>query len=143
MISFRSNYKATIDELVEIMESNQGKFNANQNNLWPITYFYAGNLIDELPSNFMGEIIFYNDKIKSDYIVIDWRQYIPGKNDLGKLSYITRNYSPIIKKYYNGKAYPIWNYHRYYDFKRIPKLFESNINANNISVYDLRKSQKI
>ena len=58
-------------------------------------------------------------------------------------SIIIDNYEPIIKEQYNKKAYPIWHYHRHYDYKRIPELFDEYPEIQYISVFDLRITDKI
>jgi len=142
IITFKSNYKTVFNDLVKYMESNGGKFNVNQNNLWPIAYFYTGNLIDNLSSDFKGEIIFGGKNDQTDYKIIDWRQFIPGKNDIDKLINIVNHYDPIIQKKYSKRAFPILHYHRYYDTERIPELFNEYSETQYISVYDLRITDK-
>jgi len=139
-IKFKSNYKLAVNQLIEYMNIHGGVFNVNQNNLWPISTFYSGNFTDTLPSDFKGEILFDNGNIQSDFKIIDWRQFIPGKTNIVELENIINNYEPIIQLPYGEKAYPIWHYHRYYDTERIPKLFKDVSATNFISVYDLRKN---
>ncbi len=139
-IKFKSNYRLAVNQLMEYMNVHGGVFNVNQNNLWPIAYFYTGNLIDKIPSGFKGDIVFADGDIRSDYKIIDWRQFIPGKTNIIELENIIENYEPIIQLPYNNKAYPIWHYHRYYDTEIIPELFNEYSEAKNISVYDLRNN---
>ena len=124
------------------MNIHGGVFNIDQNNLWTILAFYSGNFTDTLPSGFKGEILFNNERIQSDYKIIDWHQFIPGKSDISRLENISKNYIPIIELNYRKEAWPIFNYHRHYDIKRIPELFNKYPKTQYISVYDLKITDK-
>ena len=136
--SFRSGYNTAFHNLEKYLESHDVNFEANQNNLWPISYFYAGNIINSNPDKFSGKITYSNRKNHSDIKIIDWRQFIPGKTNINDLNKITENYEPIFQLHHSEKAYPIWHFQRWYDYERIPKLFEKYPEARFISIYDLR-----
>jgi len=140
-ISLKHNYNSAFFELEKYMKENGGQLNASQNNLWPITYFYAGNIVDNNPSQFSNNIIFNTPDAHSDYRIIDWAQFLYGKNDLNTLMDVDENYSPVIQKKYRLNAIPIYNYHRYYDVKSVPNLFKEYEQSHFISVYDLRKKR--
>ena len=84
-------------------------------------------------------IIFENTNIKTDYKVIDWRQFIPNISDIDYLLDISKSNKPIIELDYREEAWPIFNYHRHYDIKRIPELFNKYPEAKKIFVYDMRR----
>tara|TARA_B100000315_G_C14423077_1_gene516495 strand:- start:256 stop:921 length:666 start_codon:yes stop_codon:yes gene_type:complete len=136
---WESNYKSVSEQLINYMKIHGGKLNISQNNLRPILSFYFGNQIDNLPNKFKGEIDFNDQNIETDYRIIDWRQFISKAHDTAYLLNISKNYTPIIKINYREEAGPIYNYHRHYDLKRIPELFNKYPDAKNIAVYDLRK----
>jgi len=138
IISFKPKYNSVFSELEKYLESQNGQFNANQNNLWPISYFYCGNMIHNNPSQFGGKIIYNDQEEQTDFKIIDWSQFIPGKNNIKNLIDIDKYYYPIIKKEYGKIAQPIWNYHRYYDINRYPNIFNKYPQAHFISVYDIR-----
>jgi 4-amino-4-deoxy-L-arabinose transferase-like glycosyltransferase len=138
-VKWESNYKQASMKLIDYMKIHGGTLNVSQNNLRPILSFYIGNEIDKLPADLKEKIYFDNKNIETDYRVIDWRQFIPGKSDISRLENISNNYTPIIKLNYRKEAWPIFNYHRHYDIKRIPELFNKYQDSKNIAVYDLRK----
>ena len=142
IISFKPNYNSVFFELEKYLKSENGQFNPDQNNLWPIAYFYCGNMIHNNPQ-FGGKIIYNGQEGHSDFQIIDWRQFIPGKNNINNLIDIDKYYYPIIKKEYGKIAQPIWNYHRYYDINRYPNIFKKFPQSHFISVYDLRNKRII
>ena len=142
-INLKTNYNSVFIELEKYMKANDGQLNAIQNNIWPITYFYAGNIVDNNPSQFSNNIIFDKPDAHSDYRIIDWQQFQYGKNDINSLMDVDNKYSPVIQKIYWDEAIPILNYHRHYDVKSVQNLFKKYPQTHFISVYDLRNKRII
>ncbi len=141
ILDLRSNYKIAVDKLVDYMKIEGGNFSVKQENLWTIMAFYVGNKIDAVGNSFKGNFFFHDFKDKSDYRIIDWRQFVPGKADIDALIKTVNENEAIIDLNNNEKPFPLWNYHRYYDINRIPSLFEKYPEAGRILVYDLRKDK--
>lgn len=138
-ISSKNNYNSVFSGIEDYMDKNGGRLNASQNNIWPIVFFYAGNIVDKQPSKFKDNFIFDRPNAQSDYKIIDWNQFIPGKNDISSLISISELYIPIIQNEYRYKSIPIHTYHRHYDLERVPNIFKDYPQSHFISVYDLRK----
>ena len=51
-----------------------------------------------------------------------------------KLNILSIHKDGLIKLNYRKEAWPIFNYHRHYDIKRIPELFNKFPDSKNISV---------
>ena len=103
----------------------------------------ATNMIHNNLSQFGGKIIYNVQERHSDFKIIDWSQFIPGKNNIKDLIDVDKYYYPIIKKEYGKIAQPIWNYHRFYDINRYPDIFKQFSQSHFISVYDLRNKRII
>ena len=140
-ISSKKSYNSVFSDIENYMNKNGGRLNASQSNIWPIAFFYAGNIVDKKPSEFEDKFIFDKPDAESDYKIIDWLQFIPGKNDVSNLINISKNHPFIIRKEHWYKSIPIYTYHRHYDLERFPNIFKEYPQSHFISVYDLRNSK--
>ena len=103
-VKWKSNYKPVSEQLISYMKTHDGIFNISQNTLRPILSFYIGNEVDRLPADLKERIFFENVNIKTDYRVIDWRQFIPNVSDKSYLLNISKEYIPIIELDYRKEA---------------------------------------
>lgn len=138
IVELKWNYRPMVNQTIEYMKINGGQLSAFQNNLWPILKFYLGNKVDVVGSDFKGKLEIRDLRAHSDYRIIDWRQFYPGKTDIDSLLKIERKYKAILELNYLENALPIYNYHRYYDIERIPEIFKKYPETRKIAVYDLR-----
>jgi len=141
-VKWESNYKQASMELIDYMKIHGGIFNTSQNNLRPILSFYIGNEMDNLPPDIKKRIFFEDVNIYTDYVVIDWRQFIMDNKITDYLLNIAKNYDPIIKLDYRADAWPIFNYHRHYDINKIPEMFNRIPETRHIAVYDMRNKKE-